>query len=266
MPSIHPTAILGPGVRLADGVDIGPGCVLDTRLGPITLGQGCRLVAAVYLQGPLTLGHRNTLYPGACLGFAPQDLSFDPDTAGPGTRIGDDNTFREGVTVHRATAPDTPTSLGDRNTLMANSHVGHDCQLASDIVLANGALLAGHVRMADRVFVGGNATLHQFITVGRLAMFSGLSGVGHDFPPFCTCYTPRAVGSLNIVGLRRAGYRDHIKPLKHAFKLFFEADATNQTAVRRCREQLDPDPLVTEFLDFIEHAKRGIPPYVPDNH
>ncbi|MEM6755991.1 MAG: acyl-ACP--UDP-N-acetylglucosamine O-acyltransferase [Planctomycetota bacterium] len=262
MPSVHPAAIIGPDVQLADDVEVGPGCTITGR---VNVGPGCRLVAGAHLQGPLTLGPGNTVYPGACLGFPPQDLGFDPATPGAGTVIGEANVFREGVTVHRATR-DSPTTLGDRNYLMANSHVGHDSRLANDIILANGALLAGHVHLADRVFVGGNATIHQFCNIGRLSMFSGLSGVAHDFPPFCTCYTVRSVGSLNIVGLRRAGYRDHIKPLKQAFKLFFESKATNAVAVQRCREQVEPDPLVDEFLTFIENAKRGIPPYIPDNH
>ncbi|MCH7573357.1 MAG: acyl-ACP--UDP-N-acetylglucosamine O-acyltransferase, partial [Planctomycetes bacterium] len=112
MPEIHPTAILEGDINLADDVEIGPGCVLT---GPITIGPGTRLIGHVWLNGPLTLGEGNTLYPNACLGFAPQDISWDPKKAGAGLMVGNGNLFREGVNIHRATSDDTPTSIGDDN-------------------------------------------------------------------------------------------------------------------------------------------------------
>ena len=119
MPSIHPTAVLEGDVSLADDVAVGPNCVL---IGPITIGAGSRLVGNVWLHGPLRMGEGNVVYPFACLGFAPQHAKFDPATAGPGVLIGDGNTIREHVTIHRAFTDEAPTTLGDRNFLMASSH------------------------------------------------------------------------------------------------------------------------------------------------
>jgi UDP-N-acetylglucosamine acyltransferase len=257
MPEVHPTAIIDPTVELADDVRIGPGCVLQGR---ITLGPGVRLLGHVYLEGPLTVGRDNLFYPFACIGFSPQHRRFDPATPGAGTVIGDGNVFRESTTVHRAIA-DHPTRLGDRNFLMAGAHVGHDCVIGSDCTFANSAMLAGHVEMGDGVTLGGNAGIHQFCRVGRMAMISGNSGISQDIPPFCVSYELRTISSLNLIGLRRGGYRQSIDPLKKAFDLFFLGGLSNVTAVTRIDAELGYDPLCREFAAFIRGSKRGITRY-----
>jgi len=260
MPTVHPSAVVGPDVDLADDVIVGPGCILDTATGPITLGPGCRLIANVFLQGPITLGANNTCYPNTYLGFPPQDRSFAPDTPGQGTVIGADNIFREGTSIHRATR-DHPTTLGDRNYLMAHSHVGHDCIVGHDNTLANAACLGGHVHVADRATLGGYATVHQFCRVGRLAMISGLAGISQDLPPFCVTYDTRTLGSLNIIGLRRAGLRDHIPALKQAFNTLFRSRLPVPAALDQLAELNLNDPLVDELADFCRNSKRGYLPY-----
>ena len=171
---VHPTAILEGDVRLGDGCVIGPYCVLR---GPITLGSGNLLLGNAYLQGPLQVGERNTLYPFVTLGFPPQDLKWDPAVPGAGLVIGSGNTFREAVTIHRATSHETPTRIGDRNYWMANSHAGHDCHVGSDCAVANNTALAGFVQMDDRVIMGGNASVHQFCRIGRHSIVGGCSKV-----------------------------------------------------------------------------------------
>src|SRR5688572_28308164 len=173
MAQVHATAILEGDIQLGDDVIVGPNCVLN---GPITIGAGTRLIGNVYLQGPLTMGERNTIYPFVTLGFPPQDLKWDPAVAGAGLVIGSGNTFRESVTIHRATSHETPTSVGDKNYWMVNSHAGHDCRIGSNCIFANGTLLGGFVRVDDRVTTGGNTMVHQYCRVGRGAMLSG--GVG----------------------------------------------------------------------------------------
>lgn len=257
MPQIHPSATVSPQSQLADDVIIGPRCTIE---GEVTLGPGTRLMADVHLQGPLTVGARNTFYPSACIGFAPQHRGFDPAVPGAGCRIGDDNVFRESVTVHRAMTG-RPTTIGDRSYFMVNSHIGHDCAVGNDCTLTNGAALAGHVDLGDGVTIGGNSGVHQFCRVGRLAMVGAVAPIMQDLPPFCVAYEMRSVGSLNIVALRRAGYREHIAALKRAFDILYHGEHTNAHAADRIEKACGDNPLCREFAAFIRETKRGITPY-----
>ena len=171
----HDSATIEGDVTLADDVVIGPNCVFDGTVGPISIGRGCRFVANCYVTGPLRMGEDNTVWPGATLGGPPQDVGFDPLEPGAGIEIGSRNVFREGSSAHRAKT-DSPTRIGDDNYLMSCSHIGHDSQVGNRIQLANGALLAGHVTMGDRVIMGGGAGVHQFCRVGEGVFFRGLAG------------------------------------------------------------------------------------------
>ena len=257
MARIHPTAIVEDEVELAADVEIGPGCLLR---GPIRIGAGTRLIAHVFLQGPLTLGERNVLYPGVCLGYAGQDFKFDPRSPGAGVLIGNDNVFRESATVHRATG-EQPTTLGDNNYLMVGAHVGHDSHVGNRVTLVNHSMLAGHVELHDEAILSGSAMVHQFCRVGRLALISGGEGVSMDMPPFCVCYTTRRVGGLNLVGLRRAGLREHIRPLKRAFDLLYRQQHGRLAAARLIDEQLGDDPLCAELARFVGESERGVTGY-----
>lgn len=260
MPQVHSTSIVGPRVDLADDVVIGPWCVLEGR---IRVGPGTRLVHRVSLQGPLQLGAGNVFYPGAAVGFAPQDRKFDPDHEGAGIVIGDRNIFREGFTAHRATG-DTPTTLGSAGYYMANSHVAHDCAVGDEVMFANGAVIGGHVHLGDGVILGGNSGIHQFCRIGRMTMIAGTTGSTRDVPPFCVVYhTTCRVGSLNLVGLRRAGLRDHVRPLTRAFNLYFRRGLSSDRALDQIDQAVGDDPLVAEFSAFIRQARRGILPYAP---
>lgn len=254
---IHPTAIIDKQVRLADDAQIGPGCVIQ---GEVTIGEGCTLIAHAHLQGPLTIGSGNTIYPFVSLGLAPQDRKFNPSILGAGARIGNDNVLRESVSIHRATK-DKPTTIGDRNYLMACSHIGHDVQMGSDCMLANCALVGGHVQIADQVLLGGGVGIQQFTRIGRLAMVSGNSGIAKDLPPFCVSYTLRRVASLNLVGLRRAGHRQHIPALQKAFEILYKQEHSNQTAVNLIEQELGSDPLCMEIIEFVRSGERGIVRY-----
>ncbi len=257
MAQIHPSAIVDSQAQLASSVVVGPGCVI---VGRVTIGEGTRLIANVYLEGPLTIGRDCTLYPFVCLGMAPQDRKFDPAQSGAGLTIGDGNVLRESVTIHRATG-DRSTTVGDRNYFMANSHAGHDCVIGNDCTFANGVLLAGHVTVSDNVTIGGNAAVHQFCRIGRLVMLSGVVAITQDVPPFCVAYSDRRVGSLNVVGLRRAGLRDHLQPLKRAFHILFRERHSNNVACDRIEAELGDNPLCAELAAFVRGSKRGISPY-----
>ncbi len=258
MPDIHPSSVIDPRAVLADDVIIGPGCVID---GPAEVGPGTRLIGRVYLSGRVVIGANNVIYPNACLGFAPQHRKIDHELETAGVRIGDGNVLREGVTIHRATSQTEPTRVGDGNYLMCNAHMGHDAVIGNENTLANGVLLAGHVTLDNHVTMGGNAAIHQFCRIGRMTILSGLIGIAQDIPPFCASHAFRSVGSLNLVGLRRAGLREHIKPLEKAFDILFRQGHSNSVAAERIEEQVGDDPLCREFAEFIRGTKRGITPY-----
>lgn len=262
MAKIHPSALIEGDVQLADDVEIGPGCVLQ---GKITLGPGCRLIGHVYLTGPITMGSNNVVYPFTCVNFEPQTRRLPDDYINHGVKIGNDNILREGVTIHGSTG-DHPTTVGDRNFLMANSHLGHDVVLANDATLANGVLIAGHVDIQDKVLMGGNAAVHQFCRVGRMSMLAGTAGITQDLPPFCTFYNDTmAIGSLNLVGLRRNGLADHIEPLKRAFSIIFRENHAKQKALELVDKEVGGDPLCRELAEFINTSERGILAYHKQN-
>lgn len=255
MPHIHPTAILSGDVQMAEDVVIGPYCVLAGR---IRLGPGTTLVSSVHLHGPLEMGSGNVCYPGVCLGFAPQDLKFDPASEGAGLAIGDRNVFREHVTIHRATKPDRPTLVGDRNYWMANTHAGHDARIGNDCIFGNGTLLAGHVEVGDRAVFGGNSTVHQFVRIGRGCLISGLTGLGGDLCPFFTLTAINFAGSINVIGMRRAGMsRDDIDAVRWCYRILCRRGLTPKQALPILRERID-QPMVAEMVAFIESSKRQI--------
>lgn len=254
MPHIHPTAVIHGDVQLADDVVVGPFCVLT---GTIRIGPSTTLVSGVHLNGPLWMGARNVCYPGVCIGFAPQDLSFTPSTDGAGVVIGDGNTFREHVTIHRATK-ERPTTVGNDNYWMANSHAGHDCVIGNNNTIANAVAFGGHVHVADRVVVGGGTVIHQFVRIGRNAMLSGGSGSSGDIPPFFMLSDVNTTPGLNTIGLRRAGFsRPTIDHLRWAFRTLFSDGATPKQNVHKLRER-EHVPEVKEVMDFILAGKRSI--------
>jgi UDP-N-acetylglucosamine acyltransferase len=259
MPEIHPTSHLSGDIDLADDVRVGPGCVLDAPSGTaIRIGAGTRLIGSVYLQGPLTMGERNTIYPFVCLGFAPQDFKWDPANPGAGLVIGDDNTFREHATVHRATSDERPTRIGNANFFMAGSHAGHDSTVGNNCIFANNAAIGGHVRVDDRANIGGATMIHQYARVGRGAMLSGGVGATMDIPPFFMLTGINVVGSMNLIGMRRSGMsRDDIDHVRWVYRTLYRQGLSIRSALERLRDRADR-PIVAEYIDFIESSHRGI--------
>jgi UDP-N-acetylglucosamine acyltransferase len=184
-------------------------------------------------------------------------VSFDPALPGPGLIIGDDNIFREGFTAHRGKTQQ-PTRIGNGNYWMANSHVGHDAVVGNRCIIANGALLAGHVEMADRVVVGGNATIHQFVRVGEGALISGLTGMSKDLCPWFTLTAINVAGSINVIGLRRAGASpQRIDAVRWVYRTICRAGLTVPRALERLRER-EGDPTVAEYIAFATRSQRGV--------
>ncbi len=257
MPHIHPTSIVDAKAELADDVVIGPYCVIK---GDVRLGAGCQLVSHCFLKGPLVMGERNTVYPFATLGSEPQDRRMGLDYVGPGTLIGNDNVFRENVTIHRG-GKTRATTIGDRNYFMAYSHAAHDCLIGNDCNFANSSALAGHCEVGDRVILGGGAGAQQFCRLGRMSFLAGNEGITKDLPPFCMVHHSKAVASLNLVGLRRSGYQKNIDNVRKAFRVLYRSGLTNAAAVTRIRTELAHDPLCLEMADFVAGTKQGITTY-----
>lgn len=196
---VHPAAHVHPSAQLANGVRIGPGVVI----GPdVRLAERVQVGANAVLQGRLEVGHDTRIWSGAVLGGEPQDFSFRGIPSG--VRIGSHVDVREHVTVHRSTAENGYTVIGDRVMLMASSHVAHDCKVGDSAIIAGTALLAGHVHVDSRAFVSGNVAVHQFARIGRLAMIGGNSRVNRDVLPFALLVGDSQLKGLNVVGMKRA--------------------------------------------------------------
>lgn len=255
---ISPLSQVDASAKLGKGVVVGPFCVVGPN---VTIGDFSQLTSHVVLMGKTTLGCHNKLYPGCVIGGEPQDVSYQESETE--VVIGDNNLFREGVTVNRgAEKEDGVTRIGNRNMFMANSHIAHNCRIYNDVILVNGVLLGGHVHVHDRAIVSGNTVVHHFSTIGRLAFISGGCRVPHDIPPFML-----AAGSdnptlktLNIVGMRRAGISESsIDTIKVAFRMLYRKRKTLADVQAHFDETLEgviPMEL-SQLLQFIEAQRAG---------
>jgi UDP-N-acetylglucosamine acyltransferase len=256
---IHPTAIISGDARLGENVQVGPFAVLE---GPVVIGERTIVRAHAHLIGPLTTGVGNDIGTGAVLGGAPQHLNYKGEPTN--LEIGDGNSFREYVTVHRGmplgTGPGTGvTRVGHRNLFMAGSHVAHDCRVGNDCILANSALLGGHVEVGDRALISGNSAVHQFCRVGRLSLLSGASASSKDIPPFWIMQDINTVCGVNTIGMRRAGIPTlEIQAVRRAFSIIYRERLTISAALMRMEAELGQFPCVRELVEFIRASKRGI--------
>jgi len=251
--TIHKTAIIDPAAEIDSSVEIGPYAVIE---GPVKIGPGCRVMSHAYITSNTCLGPNNVIHPFAVIGSDPQDLSYRGEESY--LKIGKGNTFREGVSIHRGSKEGFSTVIGDNNFIMGYSHIAHDCVIGDEVVIANGALLAGHVHINDQVFISGNVVIHQFCEIGRLAMLSGLSRVSKGVPPFMTVVERNAVTGLNVVGLKRAGFTPAERAqVKQAFKLIYRSGLNVKQAVEAI-EATKLGPGAAEMVDFIHRSRRGI--------
>jgi len=257
---IHPTAIVADGAKLADDVEIGPYSIVGAGA---DIGAGCVLGAHVILEHRVVIGEGTKVGHGTILGANPQDLGFDVARADTGVRIGKNNTIREYVTIHRGTKENGDTTVGDGNFLMTGFHMGHDSVVGNQVIAANNVLLAGHVRVQDRAFLGGGTVFHQFMEVGTLAMVRGGCRFSKDIPPFLVGTGENHVAGINAIGLRRAGISAEArKDIKRAFRLLYQSGLN----VSQALEASDREAFGSEgalLFEFVRAAKkRGICDYV----
>lgn len=248
-------ALVDPQAEIAEDVEIGPFCTV----GPdVSIGRGTRLLSHVTLTGSVALGEYNKIYPGAVIGAEPQDFSY----RGSPTRviIGDHNVIREAVTINRATEKEEGlTTVGSHCYLMACTHVAHDCRVGDRVVIANGTLLAGHVRIHHHATLSGNVGIHHYTTVGSYSFISGLSRVLHDVPPYMLVEgTPARPRCLNMVALKRNDFpRDYIQALIEAHRLIYRAKVGLDHAREILRNNGHLVPPVNHLLNFIQEQQEG---------
>jgi UDP-N-acetylglucosamine acyltransferase len=254
---IHRTAIVEDGARIGSGGRVGAFCHVG---GNVTLGEGVVLESHVVVTGNTTVGARTRIFPFASIGHQPQDLKYkgEPSTL----TIGADCLIREGVTMNPGTeGGGMETIIGDRCTFLANSHVGHDCRIGSNVILSNNVMLAGHLTVGDYAGIGGGAAVIQFTRVGAHSYLGGMSGLENDLIPYGMALGNRAhLSGLNIVGLQRRGFsREDIHTLRRAYRLLFADEGTLVERMEDVEKEFKAHPIVTEILAFIrERGRRGL--------
>ena len=249
MPSIHPSAIIEDGARIADDVEIGAYAYVG---GHVVLSDGVRLHHHASVVGHTTIGARTVVYPFASLGTPPQSVKY---RGGP-TRltIGMDCEIREHVTMNTGTEDDGGlTSVGNKSMFMVGSHVGHDCKVGNNVIMANNAVLGGHVVVEDYVFMGGHSAAHQYVRIGESAMIAGVTGLGADVIPFGFAIGQRGeLDGLNVIGMRRRGYsRADIHGLRQAYRALFLVRGHFKERVDAVELNFADDPVVTKVIAFI---------------
>ncbi|MEM0966658.1 MAG: acyl-ACP--UDP-N-acetylglucosamine O-acyltransferase [Verrucomicrobiota bacterium] len=256
MAKIHPKAIVEDGAVLAEDVEIGPYAFIgpDVRLGP-----GCVVHHHATVEGFTEMGENNEVFPYALIGGKTHDLKFSGGT--PGLKIGNGNVFREYSTVHLATDDGAFTTLGNRNTILAYSHVAHDCQLGDHIVMSSNAALAGHVVCGDHVNIAWGSGVHQFCRLGKFCMVGGMAKLVQDVPPFLIADgIPAEARTTNRIGMERAGFTPEQVALVHqAFKTLFRKGLNRSQALEKLEQRSDAsDPILAEIIRFVKESKRGI--------
>jgi len=255
MNSVHPSAVIHPRAQIGNGCEIGPYCVIGEH---VTLSDKCKLHSHIVIDGHTKIGKENEIFPFACIGLKTQDLKWK----GGVTRveIGDNNTFREYVTVHSATGDGEVTRIGSHNHILAYCHIAHNCALGNHIIMSNVATLGGHVTVGDYAVIGGLAAIHQFCRIGKMAMIGGCSKVVQDVPPFMMADgNPAETRTINKIGLERNGVSEKAQSaLRQAYKILFREGLILRNAVEKVEKKLSGLEEIKLLVQFVRSSERGI--------
>ena len=255
--NIHPTAIVDPAARIPDSCIIGPYCIVGDE---VEMGENCELISHVVLKGPTRMGVGNRVFPFTTLGLEPQDLKF----RGEKTRleIGDNNTIRESVTIHRGTPGGGGiTTVGNNCLIMAYTHIAHDCHIGNQVIMANAATLAGHVTVEDYAVVGALCPVHQFVRIGAYSYIGGGTTITQDVLPFSLTSARRDVHAfgMNSVGLERRGFsKERIKKIHHAYRALLSSKLNIGQALEKLKSEGGLGEDVEMLLRFVEGSERGV--------
>jgi UDP-N-acetylglucosamine acyltransferase len=252
---IHQTAVIHPNAKIGAGCHIGPYCIIGEH---VEIGEKCQLHSHVVIDGHTRLGRNNEVFPFASIGLKTQDLKWKGGLTH--TEIGDDNVFREYVTIHSATAEGETTSVGSKNHILAYCHLAHNVHLGNNVVMSNVATLAGHVTVEDHAVIGGLAAIHQFCRIGRMSIIGGCSKVVQDVPPFMLVDgNPAETRTINKVGLERNQVSEEVQnALRQAYKILFREGLTISNALTRIEADLPQLPEVRHLVHFARTSSRGI--------
>ena len=254
---IHPSAIVAPKALLGCNVSIEAFCMVGSE---VQVGDGSVVRHHSTIDGDVTLGENNEIFPYAMIGGLTHDLKFEGGS--PKLKIGSNNVFREYVTAHVATNHDDATLIGSNNVFLAYSHVAHDCIVGNHLVMSSHSALGGHVRVEDHVNIGWGAGVHQFCKVGRHAMVSACSKLVQDVPPFMLADgSPAEVRSINKVGMERQGFTaEEIEEIRMIFKTIYKSNLNRSQAVDQLNDKINSSSLslAGEVLEFITTSERGL--------
>jgi UDP-N-acetylglucosamine acyltransferase len=260
--NIHSTAIIHEGAELASDVTVGPYSIIGPN---IKIDTGCEIQSHVILEGHTTIGKNNRIFHFSSIGTPPQDMTYKDEPTE--TIIGDNNIFREYVSIHRGTLKENKkTVVGSNCMLMAHVHLGHDVVVGDNCIFANSVNLAGHVKIGDRVIIGGGTNISQFVRIGTASYLGGATAIDRDIPVYATGYGNRVkLKGINIVGLRRLGVsRQDITELVDFYRLM-ESSALSPRAFVDEESNVDEfkdNTLVKEMIDFIQTSKIGLAPFI----
>lgn len=252
---IHPTAIISKKAKIASGVQIGPYSIIEDNA---EIDSGCEIGAFCRITGNTRIGKNNKIFSHTVIGSPPQDLKYKGEKTT--VEIGENNIIREFVTINPGTAQSGVTKIGNNNLLMAYVHIAHDCEIGNGVIIANAGTLAGHVKIEDKVIIGGLTGVHQFVRLGKYAIVGGCSKVVQDVPPFSMVDGhPVSIKGLNIEGLKRAGFKsERINSLKKAFRILFFSRHPLTKALRILTSEMEITPEIEYLIEFIKSSSRGI--------
>jgi len=253
---IHPQSIIEPGAQIGKNVTIGPWTYIGKD---VVIGDNCEINSHVVIKGPTRIGKGNRFFQFGSIGEECQDLKYDGEQTE--LVIGDNNTFREGCTIHRGTIQDNSlTQIGSHNLFMAYTHVAHDCIVGSHCIMANNASIAGHVKLGDYVIIGGMSGVHQFCHIGSHSFIAANAFVQKDVPAFVMAagHTAKPFG-LNSEGLKRRGFdKETIANIKRAYKQVYRKGLTVDEAIASVKLLAKQTPEINIFTDIVINSSRGI--------
>lgn len=259
--SIHPTAVINPHAEIANDAEIGPYAVIEDH---VKIAPRVKVMANAYIGEWTEIGEDSEVHVGAVVGHLPQDLAFRKKITY--LNIGKRNTIREYATIHRGTHEGSSTVIGDDNFIMCFVHIGHNCNIGNNVVIANAAALSGYVEVEDRAFISACSLIHQFVRIGAVSMLSARTRLGKDVPPYMLLSPARGEDSifgLNVVGLRRAGFSQDVRTgIKRAYKIIYRSGLKMPQAIAEL-EKAGPGPEVQHLIDFLKKpSKRGLSPHI----
>ena len=254
--SIHKTAMIAGSSEIDPSADIGPGVIVEDN---VRIHSDVKIMANVFIGKGTEIGRGTAIHMGAVVGHEPQDYAYKG--APTFTKIGENNIIREYVTIHRGTKEGSSTVIGNNCFIMTQCHIAHNCNIEDNVIMVNNVLLAGHVHIEKGSFISGNVVFHQFCRIGRYVMIGGFTGVNKDVPPYMLVRGPSVIRGINLVGLRRAGFkRETIKEIKEAYRIFFLSGKSADEALAEIKETLHSEE-ISHFVKFIEGSKRKICKY-----